>query len=107
MKFLLTVPQMLLAFGHAVVIRVVAKALALRITAIFNIPCARHETKSPFRVDYGFRLPPAPLRLERLETHVNRLYSLKLCLVQDIDLRLWGKINQIKCHERTTRDLKS
>src|SRR5271157_2370108 len=47
-KFALAVPQVLLAFGHAVVIGVVAKAPTLRVTAIFNIPCARHEGLSIF-----------------------------------------------------------
>ncbi len=42
MKFLLTVPQVLLARWHAVIVCVVAKAPTLWITAIFIIPRARH-----------------------------------------------------------------
>jgi hypothetical protein len=47
-KFLLKVPQLFLAFGHSVIVSVVAKAPALWITAIFNILCAWHKCLSIF-----------------------------------------------------------
>ena len=47
-KFLLAVPQVLLAFWYSAIVGVVAKAPTFRVTAILVIPCARHEGLSIF-----------------------------------------------------------